>query len=340
MTWAFLNANEAVLGEMMNDFRLEGLIAATYTPLAEDGSIRLEQVGPLVEHVLAGGVGGLYVCGSTGEGMSLTVEERKSLAREFICRTDGRVPVVVQVGHNSLADAADLARDAQAAGADAISATCPSYYSIGSNDVLIDCMTEIAAAAPELPFYYYHIPALTGVDLPMVEFLPRAAGQINNLVGLKYTKPTIHEFQQCLELEGGRFDIVWGVDEMLLSALSVGANGAIGSTYNIAAPLYQQIWKHFATGDIENAGQLQMKAVTLIDTIAQSPFHPGMKEILRWQGVDCGPPRLPMRRLSSDEATGLGNSLSRIGFDELLGQSFLGNGKSRIAALTSQEDRA
>ena len=306
--------------------RLTGLIAATYTPLRHDGSVHLAQVGPMVEQLLESGVDGLYVCGSTGEGMSLTVDERKSLAREFIRCADGRVPVIVQVGHNSLADAAMLAADAQSAGADVISATCPSYYPIGSLDLLIDSMAQIASAAPESPFYYYHIPALTQAAFPMVDFLPQAAARIANLTGLKFTSPTIHEFQQCRQLDGGRFDILWGVDEMLLSALAVGAEGAIGSTYNIAAPLYHSIRSAFSTGELDEAQRLQADAVRIIHTIAQYPFHPAMKEILRWQGIDCGPARLPLRTLTSDEATRLRRELEQLHFAERAARPFTCNG--------------
>lgn len=317
--------------------RLTGLIAATYTPLKQDGSLRLDQVGPMVERLLESGVDGLYVCGSTGEGMSLTVEERKALAREFVRCADRRAPVIIQVGHNSLAEAAALAADAQSAGADVISATCPSYYPIGSLDALVDSMAQIAAAASDLPFYYYHIPVLTHAAFPMVDFLPRAGEQISNLAGLKFTSPTVHEFQQCRQLDGGRFDVLWGLDEMLLSALAVGAEGAIGSTYNIAAPLYQGIRRAYAEGNMNEAQRLQADAVHFIHTIAQYPFHPAMKEILRWQGIDCGPARLPLRTLTSDEATRLRRELEQLHFAELAARPFICNGALSSHQVVEQE---
>jgi len=99
-------------------------------------------------------------------------------------------------------------------------------------------MAEIASAAPGLPFYYYHIPILTGVGMDMIDFLKYAGGLIPNLAGIKYTSATIHEYQSCLELENGKFDVLFGFDELLLPALSIGAKGAIGSTYTFAAPEY------------------------------------------------------------------------------------------------------
>jgi N-acetylneuraminate lyase len=282
--------------------------------MEDDGTLNLDRVPLLVKRLEADGVSGLYVCGSTGEGMSLTGEERKQVAEAFVEAAGGQLPVVVQVGHNSLREARGLAAHAGEIGADAISATSPSYFKPDSVDVLVDCMAEIAAGAPGLPFYYYHIPVLTGAALDMVEFLRRAAPGIPNLAGLKYTSSTVHEYQACLGCENGQFEILWGTDEMLLSALSAGARGAVGSTYNIAAPLYRRLLEAYQGGDLEEARELQALSVTLVRHLAGFPFHPAMKEVLRLIGMDCGPCRLPHRRLTSDESRRLRAGLEEMGF--------------------------
>lgn len=246
--------------------------------------------------------------------MSLTGAERRSVAQAFVDVAAGRVPVIIQVGHNSVTEAAELAAHAQEIGADVVSATAPSYFKIGSVELLVECTAEMAAAAPDLPFYYYHIPALTGAAVDMVQYLNQAGDRISNLVGLKYTCPTLHEYQTCRDVENGRFDILWGCDEMLLSALAVGAQGAIGSTYNIAAPLYQRIIEAFAAGDLDEARRLQLQSVTMIRTIYEFPFHPAMKEVLRMLGTDCGRCRLPQPRLSGEKVAELRRNLEGIGF--------------------------
>lgn len=294
--------------------RLRGLVAATYTPFKPDRSLDLAAVPPLVERLLADGVSGLYVCGSTGEGVSLSTPERKQATEAFIAAAANRVPVVVQVGHNSLADACDLAAHAQAAGADATSAMPPSYFKPGSVAMLVECCAEIAAAAPRLPFYYYHIPVMTGVAVPMTIFLTEAAGRIPNLAGLKYTANTLHEYQECVALEDGRFDVLFGFDELLLPALAVGAAGAVGSTFNIAAPLYRRVIDAFARGDIEAARSAQLQAVQMIATIARHPFHPAMKLILGWLGTPCGACRPPQPTLSSADQATLQAALEASGF--------------------------
>ncbi len=294
--------------------KLAGLVAATYTPLRSDSRLHLEQVSPLVEHLLSQGVAGLYVCGSTGEGMSLSSLERQEVAEAYVGSALGRVPVVVQVGHNSLVEARSLAAHAQQIGASVISATCPSYFKITTVDALIESMAIVAAGAPELPFYYYHIPMLTDSKLDMVEFMQRGSERIPNLVGLKYTAATLHEFQQCVALDNGRFDVVWGFDEMLLGALATGATAAIGSTYNIAAPLYLRIMAAFAAGNLQEARQLQALSITMIRRIGAYPFHPAMKAVLKMKGLDVGGCRLPLGRLSEQEAQSLKSDLDAIGF--------------------------
>lgn len=299
---------------MTKTMKLRGLVAAAYTPLDSRGRLRLATVAPFVDHLIDTGIDGLYVCGSTGEGMSLTTSERKQVLEAYVKATRGRVPVVAQVGHNSLAESQELAGHAQALGADALSATCPSYFKVTDSATLVSCMSQIASAASELPFYYYHIPVLTGSTIDMVSFLGQAIEVIPNLVGLKYTDSKLHEFQECVELEDGRWDVVWGCDEMLLGAVATGARGAIGSTYNIAPSLYQRLLSAFATGDVDEARKMQSLSIRLVRTMIRYPFHPAMKAVLAMMGFDFGPCRLPMRQLSDVETDQLRRDLTEIGF--------------------------
>ncbi|MEO9595366.1 dihydrodipicolinate synthase family protein [Rhodopirellula bahusiensis] len=311
--------DESLLMQRMSGRKLSGLIAATYTPMKQNGDLNLDVVPDMVEKLLSDGVSGLYVCGSTGEGMSLTTQERKSVAAAYVSATAGRVPVIVQVGHNSLRDAHDLASHAQQIGADAISATCPSYFKVSSSESLTHCMRDLASAAPETPFYYYHIPMLTGSSIDMVDFLTRADKAVPTLVGLKYTDTKLFEFQRCLELSNRKFDVVWGCDEMLLGATATGARAAIGSTYNLAASIYRQMTLALASGQLETARQWQSKSIEMICTIGRYPFHPAMKAILTMQGLDVGPCRLPLESLTQSQTDSLRESLKAIGFFEWSG---------------------
>jgi N-acetylneuraminate lyase len=299
----------------MTTARYNGLFAATLTPMKANGEIALDHIGPQIERLIERGVTGLYVCGSTGEGVSLTNAERKTVTIESIRAAAGRVPMLVQVGHNSLAEAAELAAHATASGAAGISATCPSYFKIGNVQVLVDSMKVIADAARDLPFYYYHIPALTGNRISMTEFLNIGGEAMPNLVGLKYTSPELHEYQQCIELDGGRFEVMWGVDEMLIAALTVGGKVAVGSTYNVASPLYRRLISAFEQGDLAKARQYQSQAIAFIGIVLGYPFQSAMKHILHWQGSPaesyC---RLPQQELTLEQITSLHSRLAAIGF--------------------------
>ena len=294
--------------------RLRGLIPATYTPIRPDGAIDLDAIAPLTEQLLEDGVTGLYVCGSTGEGVSLSVPERKQVAEAFVAATNGRVPVIVHVGHDSLAEAVGLAAHAANIGADVLSAMPPCYFPIRDADTLVQCCMTIAAAAPELPFYYYHIPVMTGVAVDMLDFLRLAGDRIPSFAGLKYTASTIHEYQECVALDGGRFDVLYGHDELLLPALAVGARGAVGSTFNVAAPLYQRIIEAYQSGDIDTARSEQLRAIAMIRVLLQFPFHPATKAVMAMIGRPCGDCRPPLTALSDEQRSRLREALSTIGF--------------------------
>lgn len=293
---------------------LTGLFAATYTPFNDDGSLNLDEIPQMVDYLGTRGISGLYVCGSTGEGMSLSTGERQAVAETFVKAAGDTLTTVVHVGHNSLTEARHLAAHAQQIGADAVSASAPSYYKLTEVALLVDCMEEIASVAPALPFYYYDIPEMTGVEVDMVEFLRIGGERIPNLMGLKYTSLNIPEFQACLDFEDRRFEALWGNDEMLLSALVAGGQAAIGSTYNIAGPLYNRLIEAFEKGDLEEGRRCQSLSVALIRQISKYPFHPAMKEIMKMNGIDCGPCRRPLGQLTTPQIDSLRKDLEEIGY--------------------------
>lgn len=274
--------------------KIEGLIAAAFTPFHEDGSLNLELVPALVDKLYKDGVKGIFVCGSNGEGPNMTTEERMLVAEAFVKAANKRLLIIVHVGHSSIAEARTLSAHAAQIGADAFSSVAAFYFKPVSVENLAHCMMEIASAAPGLPFYYYHIPHLTGVGMDMVEFLKYAGPRIPNLAGIKYTASTIQEYHACLNFENGHYDILFGLDELLLSALAVGAKGAIGSTYTFAAPLYQKTMAAFQAGDIEAARESHSYMVDMIRILVKYPPIPGQKAIMKMLGFDMGPCRLPL----------------------------------------------
>jgi len=293
---------------------LQGLVAATFTPLRSDGSINADAIPQIVDHLVRHEVAGMYVLGSTGEGPSMTHDERCMVAEAFVRAAAGRLPSIVQVGCESLTQARGLAAAAQEVGADAISSVSPVYFKPDSLETLVDSMAEVASGAPRLPFYYYHIPAVTGVAVNMLDFLRLAAERIPTLRGIKFTSPSVHEFQACLEFAGDRFEILWGLDEMLLSGLAAGARAAVGSTYNYAAPIYQRLLRAFAEGDLEEARRQQSRSQAHVRAFVPYGPRAAQKAIMSMVGLDCGPPRLPVAPLGPTQVDALRNDLETIGF--------------------------
>ncbi|MBC8179883.1 dihydrodipicolinate synthase family protein [candidate division KSB1 bacterium] len=296
--------------------KLTGLIPATFTPMKEDGLLNLDKVEAIVEHLIADKVSGLFVCGSTGEGASLSVDERMATALAYTSSVNKRLPVIVHVGHDSLVDAKKLAIHAQKIGADVIAAVPPSYFKITSIEILIRCMEQIASVVPELPFYYYNIPSITGANFNMVEFLETAKQHIPNLAGIKHSTPVMNELLACRNLENGKYGVVFGSDEMLLSGLAAGATGAVGSNYNYAAPLYLKIMDAFNRNDIEEAQKYQSLSVKKVRYLFKYRGLPAIKSMMKMIGLDCGPVRLPLQALTTDEYNELEKSMNEIGFFE------------------------
>lgn len=291
-----------------------GLIAAAVTPMNADGTIALDRIPALVERLAADGVAGLYILGSTGEGPSLTGLERRRVAEAFAEAAGQRLRVIVQVGHNSLAEARELAAHAASLGVGGISATPPSYFKPGSLEEVVSCAAEVAGAAPETPFFYYHIPAVTGVDVSLVQLVESAKRRIPTFRGLKFSDTRQFALQALIQEAGHDLEVFNGVDEMLLGALLVGAKAAVGSTYNFAAPLYLAMVERFETGDLEGARRLQARAVEMVDVVIRTCGLGGWKAVLALTGLDCGPSRLPIRTPGPDQRRQLEADLGRIGF--------------------------
>jgi N-acetylneuraminate lyase len=296
----------------MNHF--QGLMAAPFTPFDAKGELRLEIVPAYVEKMIADGLKGIFVCGSNGEGPNMTMEERMEVAKTFKEAAGSRIKVYVHVGHSSIRESQKLAAHAVQIGADAISSVAAFYFKPGSVKNLVDALAEIASGAPELPFYYYNIPHLTGMNMDMTEVLKLGEKNIPNLKGIKYTAATIWEYQLCLNYAQGKYDILYGFDEMLLPALSVGAKGAIGSTYTFAAPLYLQVMKSFEKGDIEEARSKMFYLVEMVKILLKFPPIPAQKAIVKRLGIDLGPCRLPLTLLTREDENSLYEQLDGIGF--------------------------
>lgn len=286
--------------------RLTGLVAAPHTPMHADGTLNPSVVSRQAQLLLEAGVRGAFVCGTTGESLSLTVAERMTIAEAWTAAGRGKMPIVVHVGSNSVVEARALASHAAKQGADAIAVMAPNFFKPSLDDLIAFCAT-IAEAAPKTPFYYYDIPTMTNVPIPTARFLEQAATSIPTLHGIKFTNNDLMTLQECLALES--FDIVFGYDELLLAGLTFGVRGAVGSTYNFAAPLYLRILDAFQRGDVATACKAQLQSVRMIRILQEFGFSRASKAMMGLLGVDCGPVRAPLRPMTEAEVSELRRSL-------------------------------
>ena len=301
----------------MGQSPINGLIAAPFTPMHPDGSLNLGLIPEYYAMLVGNGINGAFICGSTGEGVSLTMEEKMAVAEAWAaCNGKQHGFSVMQlVGGTCLADCKQLAQHAASVGLDAVSFLAPYYFKPANIDVLAACCAEVAAAAPELPFYYYHIPVLTGVNFPMIDLLKAVDGRIPNFAGIKYTHEDLMDYLSCLNYGGGKFNILWGRDETFLSALAVGAKGAVGSTYNYAAPLYHQLLDAFNVGELEQAATIQQKAIDMIELLGKYGGIATGKAFMKLIGMNCGEFRLPVKNMTKAAFEQFTLDAERVGFN-------------------------
>ena len=292
--------------------QIQGVMPAFITPFKPDGSVNVDMIRQLAAYHIEQGCNGFFVCGSTGEGILMTTDERKLVARSLIETVAGQVPVIVHVGAPSTQESALLAADARKAGAAAVSSIPPIYYRPGLEGMLIH-IRAIAAAA-QLPTYYYHIPTLTGVDLTAQQLVD-AFTSVDGLAGMKFTNTDMYFLWDILELAQGRLRVFNGADQMLFHGLATGACGGIGSTYNYQMRTIAAIYNAYQRGDYDAAREHQWQANRVIQILFRNGGNCACeKAIMKLLGFDAGQPREPLTPFPEDRLEDLRRQLEAIHF--------------------------
>ncbi len=276
--------------------KLGGLIPALITPLDRNGEVNFPELRKLVRVLLEEGADGFYVTGSTGECFLLTDEERIRIVAAVAEEVNGRVPVIAHVGKIGAAQAARLAKEAERAGADAVSSVPPFYYDFRFEEIVryYEAVTE----AVSLPMVVYNYPKFSGVtitadNLGMIMKRCRVSG-------LKYTDMNLYELEKIRV----RYPDIWllfGRDEALLSALPLGVDGAVGSTYNIMLKKYKRLWTAYLTGNLEEAEAIQHEACRVIDQLMGFRDISAEKYLLGRKGIWAGDCRAPFKPLTAED---------------------------------------
>ncbi len=289
---------------------LQGLLAAPHTPVDARGELALERIPELAAHLRACGVRGVFVNGTTGEGLCLSVEQRKRVAEAW-ADASGELFCILNLGAQALADSVELARHAQPLALDAVAMVAPSFHRPRSAADLVEFVAAAAAPA-EKPVWLYHIPALTGVHLDAVEVCEGLLGRCERFAGVKYTVNDLLGLQAMLTSATGRWQVAWGCDELMLPALAMGAELFVGSTYNYAAPAYLRLIEAFERGDLAAAREESRRIPPLLEVLGRfGPIHAGKRLVGRW-GIDLGGALPPERPLSSAELARLDEAIAAL----------------------------
>lgn len=296
--------------------RIKGLIDAPFTPFYDNGEVNYEPIADYARLLVNNGLKGVFINGSSGEGYMLTEEERKKLAEKWMGAAPADFKVIVHVGSICVKSSRNLAAHAQKIGAWGIGAMATPFPKINRVEELVKYCEEIAIGAPELPFYYYHIPAFNNAYLPMPEFLAAVDGRIPNFAGIKYTYESLYEYNQCRLYKNGKFDMLHGQDETILPCLAMGgAEGGIGGTTNYNGRCLVGIIDAWKAGDLQKARELQNFAQDVINVICHYRGNiVGGKRIMKLIGLDLGKNRTPFRNMTDSEETAMKAELDAIDF--------------------------
>lgn len=299
--------------------KITGLVAAPFTPMNSKGEIVYETIPKYSEFLVKNKVSGAFINGTTGEGVSLTIAEKRKTTETWTkAAKDTSLKVINLVGGTCYEECIENALHSAENGVYAIALIPPYYFKPPDVKVLVEFCAKIAEAVPAMPVYYYHIPVLTGCSFPMVEFLKQAESVIPNLAGIKFTHEDLMDFFSCTRFEDGKFDMLWGRDENLLSALVLGIQGMVGSTYNYAAPLYLKLVEAVKNGNLELARDLQYKSVNMIRLLGKYGGMATGKAYMKYIGLEVGKYRLPVKNMPDQEYVNFCRDVGQLGIGNLL----------------------
>ncbi len=276
---------------------IKGIMPALVTPLNADESINTEVLEKLINDLTAKGADGFYIGGATGEGLALRTSERKRLAEAAVRAAEkcGR-ECIVQVACMDFNDALSLATHAEAVGAAAISATAPLFFAYDEDDVYT--YYKRLADAVHIPVMVYYSPA---ANFRMSAEFAKRLFSIDNVTSIKWTSSDYYQLNVLKQITHGEMTVINGFDEMLLSGLSAGADGGIGTTYNFQLPNVKGVYEAFVRGDMTTAMAYQKKVAAVVAAFGGSPIIPGTKALLEKLGYAVGNAAFPQKRYTSEQ---------------------------------------
>lgn len=280
--------------------KYKGIIPAFYACYNDDGSVSPERTREFTRYLIGKGIKGLYVCGSSGECIYQSKEERKIILESVMQEAKGKITIIAHVGCNNTADSMELAAHAESMGVDAIASIPPIYFHL-PDYAIAEYWNDISSAAPNTDFIIYNIPQLAGVALSMSLYQKMLENP--RVIGVKNSSMPVQDIQMFKDVKGNESVVFNGPDEQLVSGLAIGADGGIGGTYAVMPELYLKIKELVDDGKIEKAREIQNDVDRIIYEMCacHGNLYAVMKEILKDQGLHLGGVRKPLASVIEED---------------------------------------
>ena len=279
--------------------KYHGIIPAFYACYDDEGNVSAERTKEFAEYLLNKGVKGLYVCGSSGECIYQSKEERKLILESVMEVARGKMTVIAHVACNNTKDSMELAAHAESLGVDAIAAIPPIYFHL-PEEAIAQYWNDISSAAPHTDFVIYNIPQLAGVSLTMPLFNEMLKNP--RVIGVKNSSMPTQDIQM-FKARGGKDIVIFnGPDEQFVAGRTIGADGGIGGTYAVMPELFLKCDQYIKEGNIEKAREIQYAINEIIYAMCdcECNMYAAAKEVLRLQGINIGDARKPLTQLKEE----------------------------------------
>ena len=246
--------------------KMKGLVIPPFTVYSKNGDVDISKIAEHIQIIEKMNGTAVFLGGTGSEGASQTIEERVAIATEYrrvFDATDSKLKLMLHVGATSLKESQQLAEAAETLKVDAIASVTPTFFKPANVNVMSEWMSELASAAPNTPFYYYHIPVITNLPatISVKKFLEVCGPKTPTLHGIKYTAMNLAEFSDLTQVAGGKYDIMAGLSEQMLAALAMGAKASVSVPYNnpFAMKYYHKILEQYNAGDLNGALKTQQE---------------------------------------------------------------------------------
>jgi len=272
----------------------QGAGVALVTPFTEEKSVNYEELGRLIEYQIAGGIDAIIICGTTGEPVTMTEEERLSVISFTIEKVGKRVPVIAGTGGNCTENVVAFSKKVEKIGADGLLVVTP-YYNKATQNGLYEHYKAVASAV-QLPIILYNVPSRTGVNI-LPDTAARLGKEIDNIVALKEASGNITQVAEVIRKAEGALDIYSGNDDQIVPILSLGGIGVISVLANVVPKETHDMVQAYLDGDVRKAAQLQLKYMELIQALFCEVNPIPVKKALELMGFQTKYLRMPLTEM-------------------------------------------